>query len=156
MRDTGIEPVTSSVSGKRSPAELNALKQQPKPLKGLERGADDETRTRDPHLGKVMRYQLRYIRIRDGDALKKRCIFAATTNTSLLGSQFTNHQVDRPFRRCALTHTAGTELQHCNSGQQVTAAVCVHPGKPRAMPCELNSCSFGSARRQVVTFFPSG
>ena len=26
-------------------------------------GADDETRTRDPHLGKVMRYQLRYIRI---------------------------------------------------------------------------------------------
>ena len=24
--------------------------------------ADDETRTRDPHLGKVMRYQLRYIR----------------------------------------------------------------------------------------------
>ena len=28
--------------------------------------ADDETRTRDPHLGKVMRYQLRYIRtVRD-------------------------------------------------------------------------------------------
>ena len=25
VRDTGIEPVTSSVSGKRSPAELNAL-----------------------------------------------------------------------------------------------------------------------------------
>ena len=33
--------------------------------------ADDETRTRDPHLGKVMRYQLRYIR---------------TTNRSLLQS----------------------------------------------------------------------
>ena len=29
------------------------------------RGADDETRTRDPHLGKVMRYQLRYIRMRN-------------------------------------------------------------------------------------------
>jgi hypothetical protein len=28
--------------------------------------ADDETRTRDPHLGKVMRYQLRYIRIPQG------------------------------------------------------------------------------------------
>ena len=56
MRDTGIEPVTSSVSGKRSPAELNA----PTFLDGT--GADDETRTRDPHLGKVMRYQLRYIR----------------------------------------------------------------------------------------------
>lgn len=26
-------------------------------------GADDEIRTRDPHLGKVMRYQLRYVRI---------------------------------------------------------------------------------------------
>jgi hypothetical protein len=25
-------------------------------------GADDGTRTRDPHLGKVMRYQLRYVR----------------------------------------------------------------------------------------------
>ena len=28
--------------------------------------ADDETRTRDPHLGKVMRYQLRYIRVLPG------------------------------------------------------------------------------------------
>ncbi len=28
------------------------------------RGADDGIRTRDPHLGKVMRYQLRYIRTR--------------------------------------------------------------------------------------------
>ncbi len=26
--------------------------------------ADDGIRTRDPHLGKVMRYQLRYVRIR--------------------------------------------------------------------------------------------
>lgn len=26
-------------------------------------GADDETRTRDPHLGKVMRYQLRHVRL---------------------------------------------------------------------------------------------
>ncbi|CDK00715.1 hypothetical protein MIC448_320019 [Microbacterium sp. C448] len=25
--------------------------------------ADDETRTRDPNLGKVVRYQLRYIRV---------------------------------------------------------------------------------------------
>ena len=68
MRDTGIEPVTSSVSGKRSPAELNAQEiNDPSPIREpirLERGADDETRTRDPHLGKVMRYQLRYIRTR--------------------------------------------------------------------------------------------
>ena len=26
-------------------------------------GADDGIRTRDPHLGKVMRYQLRYVRV---------------------------------------------------------------------------------------------
>ena len=26
--------------------------------------ADDGIRTRDPHLGKVMRYQLRYVRVR--------------------------------------------------------------------------------------------
>ena len=50
--------MTSSVSGKRSPAELNAHNRLKK-----ETRADDETRTRDPHLGKVMRYQLRYIRI---------------------------------------------------------------------------------------------
>ena len=56
MRNTGIEPVTSSVSGKRSPAELIA--------RVLEKnGADDGIRTRDPNLGKVVRYQLRYIRV---------------------------------------------------------------------------------------------
>ena len=49
MRDTGIEPVTSSVSGKRAPAAPIAR-------------ADDGTRTRDPHLGKVMLYQLSHIR----------------------------------------------------------------------------------------------
>src|SRR5205823_3752803 len=85
--DTGIEPVTSSVSGKRSPAELiaqvraevetgfepvyTALQAVASPLGhstnvgrafgGLR--ADDGTRTRDPHLGKVMRYQLRYVRM---------------------------------------------------------------------------------------------
>ena len=89
VRDTGIEPVTSSVSGKRSPAELIA------PGDGTVRGgdgnrtrvqgfagpclshsatppasprstlrADDGIRTRDPNLGKVVRYQLRYIRTR--------------------------------------------------------------------------------------------
>ena len=87
MRDTGIEPVTSSVSGKRSPAELIARvdqwrwRRESNPCARLCRPlphhsatpplgfdawctfrADDGIRTRDPHLGKVMRYQLRYIR----------------------------------------------------------------------------------------------
>ena len=85
-----FELLTSSVSGKRSPAELNALELRggngnrtrvhgfadrclttrpfhrgvtaSKNLKHQGTRADDETRTRDPHLGKVMRYQLRYIR----------------------------------------------------------------------------------------------
>jgi hypothetical protein len=78
--------VTSSVSGKRSPAELiapgsnlevetgiepvcTALQAVASPLGHSTAGvdataprADDGIRTRDPHLGKVMRYQLRYIR----------------------------------------------------------------------------------------------
>ena len=99
VRDTGIEPVTSSVSGKRATAAPIAPKKGCSVLSGGGDGirtrvngfagrclaarprhrvwfdprvvfpvetrtrADDETRTRDPHLGKVMRYQLRYIRI---------------------------------------------------------------------------------------------
>jgi hypothetical protein len=88
VRGTGIEPATSSVSGKRSPAELTApglknwrWRRESNPCARLcrplphhsatpPRGfdatcnprADDGIRTRDPHLGKVMRYQLRYIR----------------------------------------------------------------------------------------------
>jgi hypothetical protein len=79
--------VTSSVSGKRSPAELIAPGRSwrwrresnpcarlcrplphhsatpPSGLMPLHLRADDGIRTRDPHLGKVMRYQLRYIRM---------------------------------------------------------------------------------------------
>src|SRR3954453_10096446 len=86
VRGTGIEPATSSVSGKRSPAELIAQvpcrrwRRESNPcarlcrplphhsatpplgLMPLHPRADDGIRTRDPHLGKVMRYQLRYIR----------------------------------------------------------------------------------------------
>jgi hypothetical protein len=85
--DTGIEPVTSSVSGKRSPAELivrepievetgfepvyAALQAAASPLGHSTAGrsrlaglrADDGVRTRDLHLGKVTRYQLRYVRL---------------------------------------------------------------------------------------------
>jgi hypothetical protein len=103
--DTGIEPVTSSVSGKRATAapiaqslkrvqdrggygirtrvygfagrclasrpihrshntDVNrTVSRSPESEDTGPTRADDETRTRDPHLGKVMRYQLRYIRI---------------------------------------------------------------------------------------------
>ena len=87
MGDTGIEPVTSSVSGKRAPAApiarggyrirtgVNGFAgrclatrptHQEKRKHGTKHyrlhGADDGTRTRDPHLGKVMLYQLSHIR----------------------------------------------------------------------------------------------
>src|SRR6478609_4851813 len=82
--DTRIELVTSSVSRKRSPTELiarggggNRTRVQgfagpclshsaTPPADGVPTvgfRADDGIRTRDPHLGKVMRYQLRYVRV---------------------------------------------------------------------------------------------
>ena len=91
--DTGIEPVTSSVSGKRATAAPIArggygirtrvygfagpcLSQSANPPESLvgagsavyepPQRADDGIRTRDPHLGKVMRYQLRYVRVPPG------------------------------------------------------------------------------------------
>ena len=51
----GARPPEGMVS---DPAQTRSVKQA-----SPER-ADDGTRTRDPHLGKVMRYQLRYVRIR--------------------------------------------------------------------------------------------
>ena len=93
MRDTGIEPVTSSVSGKRSPTELIA----PMFLWGT--GADDETRTRDPHLGKVMRYQLRYIRMRSAlSALNAR------TNLIRIPPAVTNRHVTAILRGISVNY----------------------------------------------------
>ena len=99
MRDTGIEPVTSSVSGKRSPAELNAHNRLKK-----ETRADDETRTRDPHLGKVMRYQLRYIRTRHFRGARKNISPKLAVNT--------NQQVSRQAsdKHCIYAGTSGEVL----------------------------------------------
>ena len=69
MSDTGIEPATSSVSGKRATAapiaqtqvqlyQFNKVNEKTHYTR-----ADDEIRTRDPNLGKVVRYQLRHIRL---------------------------------------------------------------------------------------------
>ena len=54
---TGFEPVYTALQAAASPLGHSTVSKVD-PLR-----ADDETRTRDPHLGKVMRYQLRYIRI---------------------------------------------------------------------------------------------
>ena len=52
---TGIEPVTSSLPRKRSTPELHRLKR-----------AEDEIRTRDIQLGRLMLYQLSYFRLHVG------------------------------------------------------------------------------------------
>lgn len=59
--ETGFEPAYTALQAAASPLGHSTAC-------GLDRlalptRADDETRTRDPHLGKVMRYQLRYIRV---------------------------------------------------------------------------------------------
>ena len=60
---TGFEPVYTALQAAASPlghatGEVDTTSDSA----SRATGADDETRTRDPHLGKVMRYQLRYIR----------------------------------------------------------------------------------------------
>ena len=60
--DTGIEPVTSSVSGKRATAAPIARNRKTGIWDCKNKRADDEIRTRDIHLGKVVLYQLSYVR----------------------------------------------------------------------------------------------
>ena len=55
--ETGIEPVCTALQAVASPLGHSTAGLMPPHLR-----ADDGIRTRDPHLGKVMRYQLRYIR----------------------------------------------------------------------------------------------
>ena len=88
MGDSGFEPLTSSASRKRSPPELIARKYFATPRGGTRNRtgvqgfadpclttrpcrqrrptarAEDGIRTRDPHHGKVMLYQLSYFRVR--------------------------------------------------------------------------------------------
>ncbi len=71
--DTGFEPVYTALQAAASPLGQSTERHNTDAYRTVfekpgseDTGptrADDETRTRDPHLGKVMRYQLRYIRI---------------------------------------------------------------------------------------------
>jgi hypothetical protein len=54
---TGFEPVYTALQAVASPLGHATASPRSDPLR-----ADDGIRTRDPHLGKVMRYQLRYVR----------------------------------------------------------------------------------------------
>jgi hypothetical protein len=139
--------VTSSVSGKRSPAELiargpilevetgiepvcTALQAVASPLGHSTAGlmplhlrADDGIRTRDPHLGKVMRYQLRYIRAprttsspiaKDDDSPLKR----SRTNLNSCGQAGV---LDRSER------LTGLPLPQNTPGHRATVTRCVCP-----------------------------
>ena len=57
--DTGIPNAVNS--GRRSTG-LDPTTEEAPGFPGGFSGADDEIRTRDPHLGKVMLYQLSYVR----------------------------------------------------------------------------------------------
>ena len=61
--ETGFEPVYAALQAATSPLG-HSTKTPAKPGWVADMRADDGIRTRDPHLGKVMRYQLRYVRIR--------------------------------------------------------------------------------------------
>ena len=61
---TGFEPVYTALQAAASPlGHATGVVDTTSDRVSQITGADDETRTRDPHLGKVMRYQLRYIRL---------------------------------------------------------------------------------------------
>ena len=55
--ETGFEPVYMALQAVASPLGHSTEQTSCEVFR-----ADDGTRTRDPHLGKVMRYQLRYVR----------------------------------------------------------------------------------------------
>ena len=55
--ETGFEPVYTALQAVASPLGHSTEQTSREVFR-----ADDGTRTRDPHLGKVMRYQLRYVR----------------------------------------------------------------------------------------------
>ena len=92
--DTGIEPVTSSVSGKRAPAAPIAR-------------ADDGTRTRDPHLGKVMLYQLSHIRTLLTVLPNRSVLENHSITITVTGKQ---HRGDSPHRAAICSGDAGLTM----------------------------------------------
>src|SRR5699024_19884 len=155
--DTGFEPVTSSVSGKRATAApiararwvrdsnpcirlcrpLPRLSANPpgddvrpavSPAGGRRLRADDGTRTRDPHLGKVMLYQLSHIRMLTGRTeMRPACVedsnppLATTSNRSgratvscMSHSRAAAHRPVAQVRHAAHRAAAGTRRAGAN------------------------------------------
>ena len=66
--ETGFEPVYTALQAVASPLGHSTEQTSREVFR-----ADDGTRTRDPNLGKVMRYQLRYVRETPFRFSAKRC-----------------------------------------------------------------------------------
>jgi hypothetical protein len=101
-------------------------------LPGLFSGADDGIRTRDPHLGKVMLYQLSHVRLFDGDSTKRLRPYRSVGPAISIGMRFQESNYEEtsgpgapPVRVAAFTSsprasekwwarwsTSGTRLRH--------------------------------------------
>ena len=64
--ETGFEPVWTALQAVASPLGHSTARGRQSLDQRPRFRADDGIRTRDPHLGKVMRYQLRYVRVLTG------------------------------------------------------------------------------------------
>ena len=164
--DTGFEPVTSSVSRKRAPTApiarmwcevetgfepvytaLQAVASPlghstevtPRRLVAASLRADDGIRTRDPHLGKVMRYQLRYVRTTSRDVSRRRIRTLAESRT--------NCQLDTPSARRGNDATARTASRRRhredNKATQTTAKTTRRRGRQ-----EQTTARTGTRRRR--------
>ena len=124
--ETGIEPVCTALQAVASP-----LGHSTAGVDATAPRADDGIRTRDPHLGKVMRYQLRYIR-----APRTTC---------------------RPSRRTTIVQCSvaaqiptATRLSRLRTGDRPGAAAELASGHDRVFRAPL--ADFSTAGRSVITF----
>ena len=85
-----------------------------RPIVGQENGAEDGTRTRDPHLGKVMLYQLSHFRplfARHDTALREWCR-GPGSNWRHLDFQSSALPTELPRRRSSLRHSQRLARTH--------------------------------------------
>ena len=166
--DTGFEPVTSSVSGKRAtaapiardgtdgcrsrwvrdsnpctrlcrplprlsanpPGDAHASYGTALPTRGRERrspGADDRIRTGDPHLGKVMLYQLSYVR-RTGIRGSCRGRYWDRTSDLFRVKEARYRCANRPEVMSALS-IGLEEAYMLTTGARATSGCDLHPGR---------------------------
>lgn len=101
--------------------------------------ADDGIRTRDPHLGKVMRYQLRYIRVP-----RSRSSPVAMQNDSPPGHADTNPLLATVDRRCPMARVGGAASRR-SGGAQASPGARFRRSQPGVLVfCLVESVGFRS------------